>query len=235
MWIKICANTNLEDAKLAAELGADAVGFVFARSPRQVTPAQAAAITPYLPANVERIGVFHDHDVDFEKIAGTVQEAGLTGVQLHGGYSVGVIEKLRDLFGDTLRVIQSVHWQHWVEGRTDQTRELSRQLAFFRDPEIDAVLVDSRTAVADGGTGVAFDWLAARESLSDLGDKPLIVAGGLNDANVDEAIRILHPIGVDVATGVEDVLDKRRKDPERLRAFIAHARAAGHPSDKSSK
>ena len=82
MWIKICGNTNLEDASLAAQLGADAIGFVFAASPRQVTPAQVAAITPHLPAHVERVGVFHSHDAG--QIASIARDAGLTAVQLHG-------------------------------------------------------------------------------------------------------------------------------------------------------
>ena len=83
MWVKICGNTNLEDAALAAELGADAVGFVFAASKRQVTAAQVAAITMHLPEEVERIGVFDSHDAG--EIAAVAQEAGLTAVQLHGG------------------------------------------------------------------------------------------------------------------------------------------------------
>ena len=81
LWIKICANTSLKDALIAAEAGADAVGFVFAPSPRQVTPAQAAAIVPHLPAALEKIGVFVD--AVFEEISATVEAAGLTGVQLH--------------------------------------------------------------------------------------------------------------------------------------------------------
>src|SRR5471032_3091247 len=103
MWIKICANTNLEDAKLAAELGADALGFVFAKSPRQVDAAHVATITPYLPRTVERIGVFQE--LDIEVIENAVKQADLTGVQLHGGYQVSAIQKLRDSFGDGLRII----------------------------------------------------------------------------------------------------------------------------------
>jgi phosphoribosylanthranilate isomerase len=86
MWIKICANTNLEDAKLAAELGADALGFVFAPSPRRVTSAEVAKITPHLPSAVERVGVFHA--VDAYEIARAAHEAGLTAVQLHSGVCI---------------------------------------------------------------------------------------------------------------------------------------------------
>src|ERR1039458_4216059 len=81
LWIKICGNTSLEDALLAAEAGADAVGFVLAPSPRRVTPAQVAAIVPHLPATLEKIGVFVD--APFEEIEATVRAAALSGVQLH--------------------------------------------------------------------------------------------------------------------------------------------------------
>src|SRR5882757_7546527 len=92
MWIKICANTNLDDAALAAELGADALGFVFAPSSRRVTPQQVAAITPHLPATVEKIGVFYT--LDPEEIVSAIRTAGLTGAQLHGGFSPQLIATL---------------------------------------------------------------------------------------------------------------------------------------------
>src|SRR5262249_36778538 len=94
------------------------------------------------------------------------------------------------------------------------------------DLEVDAVLVDSRTAVADGGTGVTFDWESASVSLSTLAPKPLIVAGGLSAINVAEAIGVLRPFGVDVASGVGAAGDKRRKDPDKLRDFILNAKNA---------
>jgi phosphoribosylanthranilate isomerase len=222
MWIKICANTNLEDARLAAELGVDALGFVFAASPRQVDSAHVASITPYLPQQVERIGVFDS--VSFVEVELAVKEAGLTGVQLHGGYSPDLVATLREEFGDALRIIQTAHVK---TGRADGNHSLAMQLTRLKDElEVDAVLVDSCTAAANGGTGVAFDWQAARAELGNLGTKPFIVAGGLNPANVAEAVRVLQPFGVDVASGVELDGDKRRKDPEKLRAFLENARSA---------
>src|SRR5258708_30244541 len=100
MWIKICANTNLEDALLAAELGADALGFVFAPSKRQVTADQVARITPYLPQNIERVGVFYTQSAD--EIAGIATETGLTAVQLHGGVSPALAAKLTERFDGRL-------------------------------------------------------------------------------------------------------------------------------------
>src|SRR5450756_3186084 len=109
MWIKICSNTNLKDAALAAELGADALGFVFAASPRRVTAAQVAAITSQLPAGVEKIGVFDAPDGN--AIVRTVREAGLTGIQIHSEFSSDLISGLREEFPDH-RIIQTAHWTY---------------------------------------------------------------------------------------------------------------------------
>src|SRR5207248_565218 len=92
MWIKICANTNLEDAQLAADLGADAVGFVFAASPRQVTASDVSRITPHLPEGIECVGVFPA--LEAQQIAGIAQECGLHSVQLQGGVSLELIRQL---------------------------------------------------------------------------------------------------------------------------------------------
>ncbi len=105
MWIKICANTNLDDAKLAAELGADAVGFVFAPSVRRVTAAEVSRITPHLPDSVERVGVFASHTA--EEIAQTVKEAGLDAVQLHGGVSLVLLRQLHKMFDGKVKLIQN--------------------------------------------------------------------------------------------------------------------------------
>jgi phosphoribosylanthranilate isomerase len=222
MWIKICANTNLDDAVLAVELGADALGFVFAPSSRRVTAQQVAAITAQLPATVEKIGVFDT--LDSEEIASMVRIAGLTGAQLHGGFSGGIsargIAALKTQLPG-LRIIQTAHWKD--EGQS--TAEFSQQLVEINETAgIDAVLVDSRTASASGGTGVTFDWNAARKALFAPGHKRLIVAGGLNPGNVQQAIALLQPWGVDVASGVES--RPGQKDPEKLAAFIAEARQA---------
>src|ERR1039458_2424422 len=104
IWIKICANTSLKDALLAAEAGADAVGFVFAPSPRRVTVAQVTAIVPHLPAAVEKIGVFVD--AALEEIVATVQACGLTGVQLHFDADPELPARLRERLGPELRILR---------------------------------------------------------------------------------------------------------------------------------
>lgn len=218
VWIKICGNTSLADARLAVDAGADAVGFVFAPSPRHVTVSEVAAIVRHLPATVEKIGVFVD--AGFEDIYTTVRSCGLTGVQLHFDAAAGLPAKIRERLGSRLRILRVVHFEAGAAGR------ISEQIAeHARNPHVDGVLVDSRTAKAVGGTGVAFDWAAARKTVfRDGGDLKLIAAGGLSPANVAKAIATLKPWGVDVVSGVE--AEPGRKDAEKVRAFVAKARAA---------
>ena len=213
MWIKVCANTSLEDALFAAEAGANAVGFVFAKSVRRVTPAQVRAITPHLPDTIEKIGIFVDTSLN--DLIATVQDCGLTGVQLHSGCESDAAPRLRERFSSQrLRILKVVHFQQGLEVELRVARA---------DGAVDAVLVDSRTATLLGGTGVPFDWKAARGKVAGSQLK-IIVAGGLNPENVGKAIKVLKPWGVDVASGVESAPGK--KDPAKVRAFIDNARIA---------
>jgi phosphoribosylanthranilate isomerase len=214
LWIKICGNTSLQDALLAAEAGADALGFVFAPSPRQVTPEQVAAIVPNLPAKVEKIGVFVD--ALFEEIETAVRVSSLTGVQLHFNAAPNLPARLRERFGPELRILRVVHFSEESVGEAE---------AILSDPHVHAILVDSRTATAVGGTGTTFDWLTASKSLFQnayVQERRLVAAGGLHPDNVAEAIATLRPWGVDVVSGVEAA--PGRKDPAKVRAFIAQSR-----------
>ncbi len=212
LWVKVCGNTSLEDALLAANAGADAVGFVLAPSPRRVTAEQVAAIVPHLPGTLEKIGVFVDASI--EEIAATVEAAGLTGVQLHFNAAPEMAARLRERFGPSLRILRVVHFD-------------AAAPAVSVDASVDGVLVDSRTATAVGGTGKTFDWAAARRTLfrnENARDLRLIAAGGLTPENVAEAIATLRPWGVDVVSGVEAAAG--RKDAAKVRAFVANARTA---------
>lgn len=213
MWVKVCANTSLDDALMAAEAGANAVGFVFAESVRRVTRAQVRAITPYLPESLEKIGVFVNASLN--DLISAVQDCGLTGVQLHSGCEADAAPRLREHFSSQhLHILKVVHFQQGLEV------ELRVAQA---DQAVDTVLVDSRTAKLLGGTGVTFDWKAARRSFAKLPLR-IVVAGGLNPGNVGEAIAVLRPWGVDVASGVESAPGK--KDPAKIRAFVENARIA---------
>lgn len=211
LWVKICANTSLADAILAADAGADAVGFVFASSPRQVSAEEVAAITPHLPSAIEKIGVFVD--ATLETIESAITVGGLTGVQLHFDGGEQLPAMLRRRFGDTLRILHVLHYGAGAAVKAE---------ALAANESIDAILVDSRTATAIGGTGIRFDWDAAASLFQGRGKK-MIAAGGLDPSNVSQAISKLRPWGVDVASGVE--IRTGRKDPEKVRAFVENARS----------
>ncbi len=216
IWIKICGNTTLDDALMAAEAGADAAGFVFAPSLRRVTAAQVAGIAPHLPATIEKIGVFVD--APLEEIVSTVEVCGLTGVQLHFDAVTELPAQLHERLGPELRILRVVHFGSGTEEQ--QAAGIAEQV---QDPHVDAVLVDSRTEAAVGGTGVAFDWAVARKTFfADAKACKLIAAGGLNPDNVAEAIAALRPWGVDVVTGVESA--PGRKDRAKVREFVERAR-----------
>ena len=234
LWIKICGNTSLADAQLTAEAGADAAGFVFAPSPRRVTPEQVAAIVPHLPPSLEKIGVFVD--AAFDEIASTVESCSLTGVQLHFDAPPELPAQLRERFGSALRIVRTVHFDLLQSGdfkgrgitpylNGPEPAGASAPEACFSDPKIDAFLIDSRTGTATGGTGIAFDWDLAATTLFQIANaRKCIAAGGLTPENVAEALATLRPWGVDVVSGVESA--PGRKDAAKVRAFIAKARAA---------
>ena len=226
MFLKICANTNLEDALLAAELGADAVGFVFAKSKRQVTAEQVAEIVEQLPPTVEKIGVFDlDDPYGIEHYVGC---AGLTGAQLHRAYDAERVRLLSAEFGGELKIIQTVAYELDPLDRfaADERFEAALKQVLL-DPLVWALLIDAKRAGVSGGLGLAFDWkhvggLVARASAETAGEHRVLLAGGLTPDNVSTAIAEFSPWGVDVASGVEAA--PGRKDPQLLRDFIAAAR-----------
>ena len=212
MWIKICGNTTLEDARFAAECGADAVGFVFAPSPRRVEADQVRQITQELPTGLEKYGVFVN--AGFDEIVSTVETCRLTGVQLHRSADEHVPLRLRQHFAGRIRILQVLNYK---------ALEFEQQLKELGHNE-DPILVDSSTAKAVGGTGTSFDWKDARITLQRTAPNlRLVAAGGLAPENVKQAIRILQPWGVDVVSGVESKPGK--KDPKRVQAFIENSRA----------
>ncbi len=222
MFIKICANTNLDDARLAAELGVDAVGFVFAPSKRRVTAEQVAEITRELPVELAKVGVFTSTDA--AEIIEAAKVAGLTAVQLHSAFDPKLVDAIDIASGGVLRVLQVVE----VPVGVDLERLRATLTAVLSHPYVLFVLLDASHGGVSGGTGKSFDWERTAAVVREVQEATggwVIVAGGLNAENVDEAIEAFAPWGVDVASGVESVPGK--KDPERLRTFVAAARAAG--------
>ena len=233
MWTKICANTNLADAQLALELEADAVGFIFAPSKRQVTTEQVAAITSQLPPSREKVGVFSTGDP--QEILGCVLLAGLTAAQIHRDLDPALLRTLAARAAERnwpLKLIQTVAYEIDSPDRVaaDQSFE-SALTAALAESSVWAVLIDAARSGASGGLGISFDWAHAapildrvRQHQQALGRAPgrIILAGGLRPENVTTAIKALHPWGVDVASGVE--AEPGRKDPERLRRFLSAAK-----------
>jgi phosphoribosylanthranilate isomerase len=213
MWVKICGTTNLQDALVAVDAGADAIGFVFGPSKRRVTPEQVAEITRALPDDIEKVGVIVNETP--ERIAEIVRVAGLTGVQLQGDETPAFTNALRRLGLRLLvKTVQASAGIDTLAARIESYREV-----------VDGILLDSGSPAERGGTGKRFAWKEAAGVLSGIPNgTPVIVAGGLSPENVSEAIATLHPWGVDVVTGVES--EPGKKDPEKVRAFIEAARKA---------
>lgn len=205
-FIKICGLTNLADARAACAAGADAIGFVFAESPRRISPEQARAISAEIPVDVLRVGVFAGESLT--QVRQIAASCGLSAVQLHGPYAPG----------DGRRLAQELPvWRALA-----MPLDLPRALAWAGHSE--RFLLDTAVAGRLGGTGVSFDWNSARLLPAAIPPAHLIVAGGLRPGNVAEAIRRSGAGGVDVSSGVE--LQPGRKNHEAVASFIAAARQA---------
>jgi len=236
-WVKICGMTNLEDALVAVEAGADAVGFVFyEKSPRCVSVEVAREIVAKLPESVEKVGVFVGQDGDPIDV---VLRTGLTGIQCYilaegvAGSKGSAKAYGRACLPPHFRSLMAFPMSLFGE----DVSEVERMMTGFAEskkkiPEgvsipnglLDTFLLDSGNLRQPGGTGHAFDWTKARglgERMRNDGSK-LVVAGGLTPENVGEAIEILRPWGVDVASGVESRPGK--KDAEKVRAFVRAVR-----------
>jgi phosphoribosylanthranilate isomerase len=202
--VKICGITNVEDARACIECGADAIGFVFAESPRRVTPERAREIVDACGPFVTAVGVFVNEQV--EEVMRILSMTGCALAQLHGDESPSYIQGL-----SASRVIKAIR----VSGELDEGMVNGYKGAR-------GILLDTYVPAVAGGTGRRFDTrLAAR--LVQAGWR-VIVAGGLTPENVNGVVKSVRPYGVDVSSGVE--VQPGRKDPEKVARFIAAVRAA---------
>ena len=202
MRVKICGITNLDDAQAAVVAGADALGFVFySESPRRIDPELARKIIAQLPPFVTTVGVFVDAPV--ELVQSIRESCGLTLVQLHGGEPPDQVAR----FGAF--AIKAVR----IRGEED--------LLLLPRYTVYAYLLDAHVEGVPGGTGKNFNWELARRAKS---HGRIILAGGLTPENVRSAIRTAEPEAVDVSSGVEERPGK--KDPEKMKRFIAEAKRA---------
>jgi phosphoribosylanthranilate isomerase len=199
MKVKICGLTTVEAAVHAASAGADALGFVFAPSKRQVTPQQARAIIKELPECVWKVGVFVNETP--EKVAAIAELAGLTHIQLHG----------EETPYDFAEIGRPLIRAYSIRGKDDMSK--------IEHKETDYVLLDSPPAMYRGGNGISFDWELANGEAS---SQNVILAGGLNPDNVQLAIKKVRPSMVDVSSGVET---EGEKDLKKISSFIEKAKA----------
>ena len=240
-WIKICGITNLEDAVVAVEAGADAVGFVFyEKSPRNITPEKAREIVNQLPEQIEKVGVVvadssSDSAIEMVRVTRT---AGLTAIQQHVSFPASASSPsatARDLFPSRFQIFISLPAALVTasdQGMTSLVDSIVKShnampgRAFAKAGLMETFFLDSGNSAQPGGTGQTFDWKKAVPLADGMrkGDLKLVVAGGLTPENVSEAIGILHPWGVDVSSGVEAKPGK--KDPEKVRAFVKAVREA---------
>ncbi len=200
MFVKICGTTSEEDALLAVALGANAVGFIFAPSPRQIAPQVASDIAKRLPREILTVGVFRDEAP--QRVVEIAHASGMQAVQLHGHESAADSQWIHDRVGVTIRAFAAG----------------DAHVADAADYGADIILLDAPSP----GSGRVFDWALATEVPTGL---RVMIAGGLTPENVGDAIAQTRPWGVDAVSGVER--SPGRKDPVKLRAFVANARRAG--------
>ncbi|MGH9001213.1 MAG: phosphoribosylanthranilate isomerase [Acidimicrobiia bacterium] len=200
MFVKICGVTSEDDALLCVAMGADALGFVFAASPRQIHPEAVRDIVKRLPHEILTVGVFRNELPD--RVVEVVNRCGLRGAQLHGGETAAEVASVKARVPFVIRALPAGDDRLTKEGAAGA----------------DAVLVDSPTP----GSGTVFDWSLAEGAPDGV---RVVLAGGLTPDNVGEAIRQVRPWGVDTSSGTESA--PGRKDATLVRRFVQEARRVG--------
>ena len=201
--VKVCGITNPVDARVAADAGADAIGLVFAQSPRRVSVERAREIAAALPEGVLKVGVFVDAEP--EEVLRIAREVGLDYAQLHGDEPPDALKEIRE---GGVGVMKALRVRN------------AESLADVERYEADLFLLDAWSAEARGGTGARFDWELAK---SLRGRDNILVSGGLGPENVREAIEYFEPYGVDASSSLEERPGK--KNGERVRRFVGAARS----------
>ncbi len=194
--VKICGIKNLNDAIFAVDYGADAIGFVFAKSIRKISREKTRAIVRKLPPFVTTVGLFVNATV--ENMDATCRFCGLDAIQLHGDEPPNIINKLKDI-----KTIKAFRIQN------------EKNISPIKKYKPRAILLDGYSENQMGGTGISFDWKIVKKLKTSI---PIIVAGGLTHLNVSQAIKIVKPYGVDVSSGVET--KPGQKDKKLIKKFI---------------
>ena len=217
--VKICGNTSVEDAVIAAEAGADAVGVInVANTKRYIELKDAEVLFAALPVFVSRVVVLTlDNRAIEDDTITSIEEIGADCIQLHGDEPVELVADLRKRLRSRIRLVKKI-------GVGDD-KEKSLENAFAYERVVDALLLDTAAVGTGeiGGTGKEHDWRISKELVERV-KKPVILAGGLTPENVGNAIELVQPYAVDVSSGVESKV--RKKDEDKVKRFVAAAKSA---------
>jgi phosphoribosylanthranilate isomerase len=203
VFVKVCGITSPENARAAARSGADAIGLLFAESPRRIGVGRAREISAALPPGVAKVGVFVDASAG--EVIEVAREAGLDYAQLHGEETPRMVAEIRE---GGVRVIKAL-----------RVRDES-SLDHVRDYAADLYLLDSWSKEARGGTGERFQWGLAEKVR---GYDNILISGGITPENVGEALEFFEPYGVDASSSLEQAPGE--KDDERVRRFVSAAKS----------
>ena len=202
VFTKVCGITNPGDARVAADAGADAIGLIFAESPRKVTLKEARKVSVGLPENILKVGVFVDAEPG--EVLEIAREVGLDLAQLHGDETPETVAAIRNAGLPVMKALRVRNME---------------ALGALERYEADLFMLDAWSARARGGTGETFDWGLAK---SVKGRGNIVVSGGLTPENVREAVEFFEPYGVDASSSLEERPGK--KSGERVRRFVRAAK-----------
>ena len=209
--IKICGITNEEDALLAVNAGADAIGFIIdvpVKTPRKINLDRAREISMMIPPLVSTVAVLMPKTV--EEVERVVNELNPSAIQLHGDETPEFVFEIKEKIKDSVKLIKVIHVRE--SGKVPDPKEYNGL--------VDAILLDTQTGGKVGGTGKIHDWKLSKEIRARF-DAPVILSGGLNPDNVKSAIEAVMPYAVDVSSGVEILPGK--KDPDMMKKFVQNA------------
>jgi len=224
--VKICGNKNISELKLAIDAGCDAVGFITevpVNTPRNITLATASDLIKKVPPFIDSVLVIMPDTA--EKVIEMAYTSHPKVIQLHNFTSYELLEQIQHLRAQGINIIQTVAIPEQAINRINNFHQHIKNLSRY----VDAVLLDTQISKRSGGTGKTHNWQISRD-ITEKSPLPVILAGGLNHQNVEDAVRIVKPFAVDTASGVET---EGAKDEYKVRMFIYRAKCRLEESVKN--
>ena len=224
--VKICGNKNISELKLAIDAGCDAVGFITevpVSTPRNITLRAASELIKKVPPFIDSVLVIMPETA--ERVFEMAYTAHPKVIQLHNFTSYKLLEEIQSLRAQGINIIQTVAIPEQAIDQINNFHQHIKNLSKY----VDAVLLDTKISKRSGGTGKTHDWQISR-AITEKSSLPVILAGGLNHQNVEDAVRIVKPFAVDTASGVET---EGAKDEYKVRMFIYRAKCRLEESVKN--